>query len=109
MKTSLICLLVAVLFRLAANTQTVGLMGGFLENSDAMKYEKQPRDIYLASGINGHWCTIARFNKNDKTAKGYEANYTVIFCKYKPVVSKVGQTYQITFTSELSEKNGGIP
>jgi hypothetical protein len=65
--------------------------------------EDNPRDIYLACGSVGHWATIARFNKSDRTAKGYDPSYTVIFCKYKPMFKKVGDVWQITFTSEIAE------
>ena len=65
--------------------------------------EDNPRDIYLACGLVGHWATIARFNKSDRTAKGFDPSYTVIFSQYKPMFKKVGETWQITFTSEIAE------
>jgi hypothetical protein len=66
--------------------------------------EHSPRDIILASGNAGHWATIARFNKSDPDAKGYDPSYTVIFCRYKPMIRKgVGDQWQITFTSPIAE------
>ena|SRR5215813_2502527 len=65
--------------------------------------ERAPRDILLATGETGHWATIARFNKHDPSARGFHPSYTVIFCKYKPIVKKVGDNWQITFTSEIAE------
>lgn len=65
--------------------------------------EDNPRDIILAGGVSGHWATVARFNKSDRTAKGYDPSYTVIFSSYKPMFKKVGNVWQITFTSEIAE------
>lgn len=98
MKTTLACLFVALFWNIAATQQ----LSIFTSNSEAER-EKQPRDIILACGLTGHWATIARFNKSDKEARGYEPNYTVIFCKYKPMIKQVGEIWQITFTSEIAE------
>ena len=82
-----------------AATQSLSI---FTANSTA-ENEKQPRDIILACGVTGHWGTVARFNKRDKQARGFDPSYTVVFTKYKPMVSKVGEVWQITFTSEIAE------
>lgn len=98
MKVTITCLIVALFWNIAATQQ----LSIFTASSTA-EQEKQPRDIYLACGLTGHWATIARFNKHDKDAKGFDPSYTVIFAKYKPVVSKVQGTWQITFTSEIAQ------
>ena len=98
LKVCVFCFVVAFFWNMAA-TQQLSIYTQATKEAD----EKQPRDILLACGLTGHWATIARFNKSNPDARGFEPNYTVIFCKYKPVVKKVGQRWQITFTSEIAE------
>lgn len=98
MKITITCLIVALFWNIAATQQ----LSIFTANSTAER-ESQPRDIILACGLTGHWATIARFNKRDKDARGFDPSYTVVFCKYKPMVKKVGEVWQITFTSEIAE------
>lgn len=96
MKTTITCLIVALFWNIAA-TQQLSIF------TSTATVEKAPRDILIAGGLSGHWATIARFNKSVKDAHGYDPSYTVIFCKYKPIIQKVGNTWQITFTSEIAE------
>jgi hypothetical protein len=102
MKTTITCLIVALFWNIAATQQ----LSIYTENiaKEAAADEKRPNDIYLANGVSGHWATVARFNKRDPAAKGFDPSYTVIFAKFKPVVTKIRDGYyQITFTSEIAE------
>lgn len=98
LKLTITCLIVALFWNIAATQQ----LSIYTSNATA-ENEPRPRDIILACGMTGHWATIARFNKSDKNAKGFDPSYTVIFAKYKPIIRKVGESWQITFTSEIAE------
>lgn len=92
MKTSLACLFIALLLNAA-------FCGAFNEIESRFELHKQVNDIYLANARAGHWATVARFDRRDPLAHGYDPERTVIFTSWKPVLRQVGvNRYQITFT-----------
>jgi len=53
------------------------------------------------------WLEVKGYNSDaDYKREGFHPSFTYIVSKYKPIVKKIGDKYQITFTSEIAE---GIP
>jgi hypothetical protein len=88
MKTNLLFARIIV-WTLLASGIVLAIKGQTVKTfTDNPPIEKAPRDSIVANGLSGHWLTVARFNKSDKDVQGYDPCYTVIFCKFKPMVKR---------------------
>ena len=106
MKTSLICLAIALGLRLVAS-QTVQLWtdrsnGPFniWDNKD-----DHPRNVYFIGGVkNEKWLIVMRFDTKGTDQHGFDPSFTYCVSRYKPVVKKLPNgMWQVSFTSEIAE------
>jgi hypothetical protein len=105
MKTSLYCLVIAVLLRLAFDVtgQTVEVYNIFGKQDDK-NWKNAARQIFICGGDYGRWMTVGRINTKSPDQKGFEPNWTYVICKFKPVVKQLPNgMYQIIFTSDFTK------
>jgi hypothetical protein len=124
-KTSLICLGIALTLQLAFS-QTVEVFNSVFNSAHgsnnplaqrlamADKTWKDPaRQVYFVGGINNdRWLTVIRFDSTAPEQHGFDPRFTYCVTKADviPIVKKLPNgMWQISFTSELAQKNGGIP
>jgi hypothetical protein len=102
MKTSLYCLIIAVLLRLSfdVTAQTVEVYNAFGKQNE----EHPAKQIFICGGTQGLWLTISRFDTTAPDQHGFSPNYTYAICKFLPIVKRLPNgLYQISFTSEFTK------
>lgn len=86
MKTTLTCLLVALMWSVAA-TQTV----------DWFQTQRQNRVVQLSNGRDGHWATLFRCNMHD-LSDDCDPESTMLISSYPVVVTRIGEhKWQVSF------------
>jgi len=99
MKTSLICLGIALAWSWAAS-QTVEVYNDFGKQDDK-SWRNPAHQIFIVDRWHGRWFTLVRF---DDGKNGFDASFTYAISRFKPVVKKMPNgNWQITFTSEIAE------
>lgn len=101
MKTSLICLVIALLWHLAAS-QTVEVYNDFGKQDDK-HWQNAARVIYICGGIHGRWLEVVRFNTQATDQRGFDPSYTYCVSKFRPVLKQLPNgMWQISFTSDIA-------
>jgi hypothetical protein len=102
LKTSLVCLLIAIIFRLVF-AQTVEVFNNYGKQDDH-DWKDTAKQVFFTSKDYGRWLTIARFDTTSPDQTGFHPSFTYGICKYKPIVKKLKNGYwQISFTSPIAE------
>jgi len=78
-----------------------GLMG---QTDLNRSQDSEPKNIVLADHLHGKWVTIGRSNHREPGGE-FNPNWTYILLEspIKPVIRKIGERYQITFTTPLTK------
>lgn len=100
MRISIYCLLIALALNVAFS-QTVEVP------SDAKFITSGDRVILIKGKVAGDtrvWLVIEAYNASKWKANGFDPCFTRVVCDYKPLFRKIGNQWEIMFTSELTEK-----
>ena len=102
-KTSLICLAIALALRFAFG-QTVEVFNDSGSRSDA-DWKHAARQVFFAGGVRAErWLTIIRFDTKAPEQRGFDPCFTYAISKARPIVKQLPNgLWQISFTSELTK------
>lgn len=80
------------------------VFGQMMPVDEKRTLDSEPHDILLIDHLHGHWLTVGRINHKEPGAE-FNPNWTYIRTQSGiiPVIKKHGDSYQITFTSELTK------
>jgi hypothetical protein len=96
MKTLLLTLLLAV----SAHAQTVEVYN-IAGKQDDSTWKNQAIRVNIYDNIRYGWLVIGRFDYTPKDLKGFNAGYTYVASRFKPVITEYpNHLYIITFTTE---------
>lgn len=99
MKTSLICLAIAIGLRLALS-QGVEVYNAFGKEDD-FNWKNPVRQIFVSGGNQGRWLTIVRWDTEASKQHGFSPNYSYAISKLEPVITQLPNgMYQISFICE---------
>lgn len=62
-----------------------------------------PTSVIFSGGIHESWLRVERHNLKDYEQKGFDPCYTTIQSDFKPIITRIGDKWEVTFVSEIAQ------